>query len=359
MIDKEKMTSYLRSYQAVPQEEEELEEQFHSSERLLDSDPPIRSPLKWWMWVLGILALFPISYTFIYLPYMNAEAIKVPVLQRVDALPNWRLPRHEDKSKLILIGDVHGSLKELKKLLKKSGYNRKKDHFVLLGDFITKGEDSLGVINLAIDSGASCVRGNHEDKILRFYTKYRKLPSPRTEAISPTGTPYVGDTALSDQQEFSQGYLEDNEHIIHGLRPRHIEYLGSCSAILELGNISSSNAPAVAVHAGLLWNIDDLRKQDPETVMKIRSLLPPDYVKASEDDEGEPWIDYWNAHQKQLPKNDRTTVFYGHNARRGLELTDYTKGLDSGCVKGDRLSAIVITQSKKGNYKHKLYSVKC
>jgi hypothetical protein len=357
MLDREKLTMNSAGYQAVSQDDEQRGEQYRSEHD--SSGEPTRIDFKWWVWLVGVIALVPLSYVFIYLPYLSADAIKVPDLARVDVLPEWHVPDHKSDSKLILIGDVHGNLKELKKLLKKADYNQKKDHFVLLGDFITKGEDSLGVINFAIDNGASCVRGNHEDKILNFYTDYRNLPPPRTEAISPTGTPYVGDMDRSKGQEYTEGYLEDNEHIIHGLRPRHIEYLGGCSAILELGKVSTDNSPAVAVHAGLVWNIETLREQDPEMVMRIRSLLPPDYIEASEDDEGEPWIDYWNKQQKKLPKSERTTVFYGHNARRGLELTDYTKGLDSGCVKGDELSAIVITQSKKGKFKHKLYSVDC
>lgn len=315
--------------------------------------------LKWWMYLAGILVLFPLTYIFIYLPRIAAaDAVPVPDLVRVNTLDKHYLPDPKSESKLILIGDIHGNLKELKEILKKADYDKKNDHFVMLGDFITKGEDSLGVIDYAIEHGASCVRGNHEDKILKFYTDFRRLPPPRTQAASPTGTPYVGNMDASKGDAYLKGYLEDNEHIIRGLRPKHIEFLGSCPAILELGCVSAEGHAAVAVHAGLLWNIQQLRDQDPEMVMRIRSVLPPHYIVGSEDDEGEPWIDLWNKHQKKLPEENRTTVFYGHNARRGLELEDYTKGLDSGCVKGDQLSAIVITKSHKG-YRHKLVSVDC
>lgn len=36
------------------------------------------------------------------------------------------------------------------------------------------------------------------------------------------------------------------------------------------------------------------------------------------------------------------TVIYGHDSRRGLQLRRWTKGLDTGCVKGGRLTALII-----------------
>ena len=36
------------------------------------------------------------------------------------------------------------------------------------------------------------------------------------------------------------------------------------------------------------------------------------------------------------------TIVYGHNAARGLEIQQYTKGIDSNCVHGGRLTALVI-----------------
>ena len=36
------------------------------------------------------------------------------------------------------------------------------------------------------------------------------------------------------------------------------------------------------------------------------------------------------------------TVVYGHDSKRGLNLKRWSKGLDSGCVNGGRLSALVV-----------------
>lgn len=52
--------------------------------------------------------------------------------------------------------------------------------------------------------------------------------------------------------------------------------------------------------------------------------------------------------QTYLPPHRRSTVIYGHDSRRGLQLTPYTKGLDTGCVKGGRLTALVIALDDQG-----------
>ena len=42
-------------------------------------------------------------------------------------------------------------------------------------------------------------------------------------------------------------------------------------------------------------------------------------------------------------ESTRTTVIYGHDAKRGLQVHKYTKGLDSACVRGGKLTALVIS----------------
>jgi hypothetical protein len=47
------------------------------------------------------------------------------------------------------------------------------------------------------------------------------------------------------------------------------------------------------------------------------------------------------------PHSQTTTVIYGHDAKTGLKIRTYTKGLDSGCVKGGKLTALVIEDGGK------------
>lgn len=55
------------------------------------------------------------------------------------------------------------------------------------------------------------------------------------------------------------------------------------------------------------------------------------------------------------PVSKLTTVIYGHDAKTGLAIRPYTKGLDSNCVKGGKLSALVV----EGGGEQTLVQVKC
>lgn len=75
--------------------------------------------------------------------------------------------------------------------------------------------------------------------------------------------------------------------------------------------------------------------------------------------EGDAWNEAWDAWQKRLQPAERYTVIYGHDARHGYVESKYTFGLDSGCVKGNQLTALVITGREGGGFMHQKASVKC
>lgn len=56
-------------------------------------------------------------------------------------------------------------------LLEKVAFLPENDHLIFVGDMINKGPDSVGVVELARKYGASAVRGNHEDRILKIRRK--------------------------------------------------------------------------------------------------------------------------------------------------------------------------------------------
>jgi hypothetical protein len=55
------------------------------------------------------------------------------------------------------------------------------------------------------------------------------------------------------------------------------------------------------------------------------------------------------------PRSELMTVIYGHDAKTSLKIRTYTKGLDSGCVKGGKLTAFVIEEDGK----QEIVQVKC
>lgn len=54
-------------------------------------------------------------------------------------------------------------------------------------------------------------------------------------------------------------------------------------------------------------------------------------------------------------QSQTTTVIYGHDAATSLNIQRYTKGLDSGCVYGRKLTALVIGDDGK----QQIVQVKC
>lgn len=58
---------------------------------------------------------------------------------------------------------------------------------------------------------------------------------------------------------------------------------------------------------------------------------------------------------KEKAEEDITTIIYGHDSKNSLSLKKYTKGLDSGCVKGGKLTALVVW----ANGLQEIVQVKC
>lgn len=72
--------------------------------------------------------------------------------------------------KVFAIGDVHGKLGMLEKMLKQ--WNPDNQQLILLGDLIDRGENSYGVLQLAQklqeEYGAVVLKGNHESMLLNW-----------------------------------------------------------------------------------------------------------------------------------------------------------------------------------------------
>lgn len=101
-----------------------------------------------------------------------------------------------------VIGDVHGLLGDLQALLTSAGWKvdgLRLSHpdparkLLFLGDLVDRGPDSLGVLRLVraamLDGLALCVRGNHEEKLLRFCSvvEKKKLEGWSSLANAETG----------------------------------------------------------------------------------------------------------------------------------------------------------------------------
>lgn len=281
------------------------------------------------------------------------------------------LQKYTKKERLVVVGDIHGQQKELHRLLRKIKFNKKSDELLVLGDFISKGPRSLEVIDDLIEMDAKCILGNHEYYVLQNYAMFHGLSGPKFAFDESAG-------ALENKEfPITLGFNADPEYILaKKLQPRHIRYINLCPVMLEMGPVplhSAKNngrfgsAQGIAVHAGLRWDLtQDLNKQRPLECLEMRSYISPYFNETSDDASAEnavSWSKIWNAKHKEGTLKDDFVVYYGHDARRGLNLKRWAKGLDSGCTKGESLTAMVIWQEKtpkgKTMYKEETVSVSC
>ncbi|KAF7158238.1 hypothetical protein CNMCM6106_004604 [Aspergillus hiratsukae] len=244
--------------------------------------------------------------------------------------------------RLIFIGDVHGCKDELELLLEKVSFDRERDHLVFTGDMINKGPDSPGVIDLARKYAASCVRGNHEDRVLLL-----RHDMEASNTLSPDS-----DGDISPELFF--GLNTRDRALARQLSSEQVQWLDACPVILNVGQIPELGQ-VVVVHGGLVPGVE-LDKQDPSSVMNMLTIDLDTHVPSSTRN-GTKWTKLFNKHQSLLysslkgsvpdPKSQVMTVIYGHDSKTSLSLKTYTKGLDSGCVKGGKLTAMVVEDGGK------------
>ena len=190
-------------------------------------------------------------------------------------------------------------------LLAELHYEDRTDHLIFAGDMISKGPSSPAVIDLAISAHASCVRGNHEDRVLLTYrdlsahtsssSKRKKSAPPAPGIPDDTSGPentvnnhekLGGDESLDKSQEVFSRLDAVDRHLARQLTKRQIEYLSQCPVILHVGQVSGMGDVHV-VHAGLVPGIS-LERQDPMGVMHMRTVDLDTHVPSSSG-KGTPW----------------------------------------------------------------------
>lgn len=194
----------------------------------------------------------------------------------------------------IVIGDVHGCLDELLALVARCGVTPD-DRVVLVGDLVAKGPDSAGVVQWARESGAEAVLGNHDAHVLRTLDG-AEGGKPKHQAVATT-------LAAADAAWLRQRPL--------WLRPQ--------------------GAPGhIVVHGGLVPGVP-LEQQARDHLINLRSITEDG--RPSKRIEGTPWAALWPG-----PEH----VVFGHDAVRGLQRHPFATGLDTGCVYGRALTALVL-----------------
>ncbi|RNF21608.1 serine/threonine protein kinase [Trypanosoma conorhini] len=208
--------------------------------------------------------------------------------------------------RVIIVGDIHGCLTQLQELLAAAAFVKGRDAVISVGDLVNKGPDSVGVVRLLRGIGARAVLGNHDAKLLKLRKKLRK------------------NGALTGKQRSSSLAL------LATTLPQDVEeYLSRLPHILR---IPAHNL--LVVHAGLHVQ-RPLEQQLVDEVTTTRNLVahgPGPHTASEDTTEGVPWASLWRGPE---------TVLFGHDARRGLQRYPYAIGLDTRCVYGGELTAVV------------------
>jgi hypothetical protein len=89
------------------------------------------------------------------------------------------------------------------------------------------------------------------------------------------------------------------------------------------------------VHAGVAPGVS-IERQDPQTLMTVRSVIHGGEPSAKRGER------LWGAAYSGPPH-----VVFGHNARTTPQLHGWATGLDTACVYGGRLTAMVLPDSAK------------
>ena len=209
---------------------------------------------------------------------------------------------------LLIIGDVHGCYDELQQLLKEAEQKTKKPFLkVFVGDMINKGPQSEAVLDYIMHGKDNhCVRGNHEQKVLHEYFAYK------------------------DQQASPN----DKRLWVKNLNKSYVDYVKSLPYTIAIPSLN-----IIVVHAGLVPG-KSLFEQDENCMMNIRNLFwDQDNFHGQilkwtyRCDIGKAWSEQWSG-----PGH----VYFGHDAVRKLQINNHSTGLDTGCVYGGELTAILL-----------------
>ncbi len=203
----------------------------------------------------------------------------------------------------IFIGDVHGCFEELQLLLEKVKWNKDQDDLNFVGDLINRGPKSYDVLKFAKEHATLCVRGNHEENFLE-YLEAKKSHKP---------------------------IYEELKHKLSTNLKTYVKWLKELPYYVEEDQF-------ILVHAGLTpgKTAQESRRED---LIRIRTWDGKGENTNSR--ENPPWYQFYQG--KKL-------IIYGHYAIEGLKIRENTIGLDSGCVWGKELTAMVLSEGQKREF---------
>lgn len=197
-------------------------------------------------------------------------------------------------SQTIVIGDIHGCYLELVDLLTRIGVSQE-DRIVSVGDLITKGPGNREVLQFFRQrKNCEAVMGNHEYMLLQHHRgETVELKPEHFQTIAELGKDF-----------------ED-----------HMKWVSRLPLYIDLGD-------HLVVHAGIR-PARPLEQQTLEDLTQLRTLDGPEPGNRT----GTPWFEEY--------RGDKIVIF-GHWVFDAPLLKENAIGIDTGCVYGGRLTAMIL-----------------
>ncbi len=217
------------------------------------------------------------------------------------------------KKRVIIYGDIHGCLYEFEELRKKVEAC-KNDIEISVGDFLNKGPYSLNTLRYLNYHDILSVMGNNEEKIVKLYHKYQKR-----------GKEYLKTLRKADKKTL----LEMEE--------KDIAYLESLPYYMKIDTLT-------IVHGGVINGMKlskNMRDGEKKLLTQLRF-----FNKAHEPI---PYDDFENRETFWSEEYDGKEGFiiFGHHPFPEVKIDKHAIGIDTGCVYGGDLTAIVFDYHDK------------
>ena len=238
--------------------------------------------------------------------------------------PDWRTARLPEGLRVYAFGDVHGRTDLLRglrdEIRRHIGYSDPARTVVIgLGDYVDRGPDSRGVIDLLLEAFGADVetvllRGNHEELLLRF------LDQP--EAAGPAWLRMGGlhflqsyDVDIRPYAGASPDLQMARDDLIHHLPSKHLALLQAMPTSRTLGDY-------LFVHAGVRVGV-------PSTRQKTEDLL---WIRTGFSDRDEPF---------------EKVVVHGHTPSAMPYSGRYRINVDTAAYASGRLTCVILEGSRR------------
>ncbi len=207
-------------------------------------------------------------------------------------------------ARTVIVGDVHGCLTELLDLFARVALSPSdRVHFV--GDLIARGPDTVGVLNRVLKVQGLSVRGNHEDKLLSYLIE-----------------------RANGKKESKLG--RNHQQLVRQLRFEHWRMLMDMPLWIDLPEHGLR-----IVHAGVPSRAP-IERVPIQFLLSMRGFTEsgePTALRSSE-----PW---------GLRYEGPPHVVFGHNALMSPQVHPWATGIDTGCVYGGFLTAMVLSENQQ------------